>query len=243
MFSAFPGKEDMFKFSSFSGTDMVCTIGEVVFGELQQIAFSIEREIAPIYTMGSPNLRAYSRGKRGITGTLIFQMFDRDSLLQALMMAMKKEGVDIHTAAANLLLSGNASNIFDWNVAMQNRLAQALEDGQLDVDELFLGIMKEHALRYLDQVPPFDITITGKNELGLTTSLRILGVQIMTEASGISVDDITLEKAVSFIAREVIPWGYDKIQAAVQSGVYQGVEKPNADPARYAVRGAIGAGI
>jgi len=84
MFSAFPGKEDMFKFSSFSGTDMVCTIGEVVFGELQQIAFSIEREIAPIYTMGSPNLRAYSRGKRGITGTLIFQMFDRDSLLQAL---------------------------------------------------------------------------------------------------------------------------------------------------------------
>lgn len=229
MRKAFPTKHDMFMFSSFSGADIVCTIGDVVFGELQQIAYSIEREIAPIYTMGSPNLRAFSRGKRGITGTLIFQMFDRDSLLQALLMAMKKENVDLHTAVANMLLSGDSANIFKWNLAMEEALGPG---DDVDVERLFQR-MAWDKVRYLDQIPPFDITITGMNEMGLTTSLRILGVQIMTEASGISVDDITLEKAVSFIARDVVPWGADKISRAVVQGVPASLEKPNSDPGRF----------
>lgn len=229
MRKAFPTKNDMYMFSSFSGADIVCTIGDVVFGELQQIAYSVEREIAPIYTMGSPNLRAFSRGKRGITGTLIFQMFDRDSLLQALLMAMKKEGVDLHTAVANMILSGDSANIFNWNLAMEEALGPG---DDIDVERLFHR-MAWDKVRYLDQIPPFDITITGMNEMGLTTSLRILGVQIMTEASGISVDDITLEKAVSFIARDVISWGADKIGRAVTQGVAASLEKPNADPGRY----------
>lgn len=233
MRTAFPGKEDMFKFSSFSGADIVCSIGEVVFGELQQIAYSVEREIAPIYTMGSPNLRAYSRGKRGITGTMIFQMFDRDSLLQALLKAMERENVDIHTAVANIILSGDQANIFDWNQTMQEVL---MAGDNIDVNMLFQRLAR-NKIRYLDQIPPFDVTITGKNELGLDTSLRILGVQIMTEASGISVDDITLEKAVSFIAREVIPWGHDKIMQAVKgSGEDISIGSPMSDIARFAAQ-------
>src|SRR5690606_754552 len=101
------------------------------------------------------------------------------------------------TAVANIILSGDQANIFDWNQTMQEVL---MAGDNIDVNMLFQHLAR-NKIRYLDQIPPFDVTITGKNELGLDTSLRILGVQIMTEASGISVDDITLEKAVSFIAR------------------------------------------
>ena len=45
------------------------------------ISYSITREKAPIYTMGSPDVRAYSRNKRGIAGSLIWVNFDRHALL------------------------------------------------------------------------------------------------------------------------------------------------------------------
>jgi hypothetical protein len=43
--------------------------------------YSVTREKAPVYTMGSPDARAYSRNKRGIAGSLIWINFDRHSLL------------------------------------------------------------------------------------------------------------------------------------------------------------------
>lgn len=206
--NVFPGKQEMQQFSSFSGSDIICTIGNVVFGELQSIAYSVEREIAPIYTTGSPNLRAYSRGKRGITGTLVFQLFDKDSLMDALFRAMNEENINVNMVIANMLLSERERHSVEaWNKAMEEVL-----QGQeyLDPEALFKAVGR-HRIRYLDQIPPFNITITGRNELGLDTSLRLIGVQLMSEASGISVDDVTLEKACAFIAQEVVPWGYDKL--------------------------------
>ena len=38
-------------------------------------------EKAPVYTLGSPDARAYSRNKRGIAGSLIWINFDRHALL------------------------------------------------------------------------------------------------------------------------------------------------------------------
>jgi hypothetical protein len=48
---------------------------------MQAISYSITREKAPIYTMGSADVRAYSRNKRGIAGSLIWINFDRHALL------------------------------------------------------------------------------------------------------------------------------------------------------------------
>lgn len=46
-------QEYMKTFSSFSGADIVATFGNKVFGELQAITFASQREVAPIYTMGT----------------------------------------------------------------------------------------------------------------------------------------------------------------------------------------------
>ncbi len=56
-------------------------IGNIPFAEIQAISYSVTREKAPIYTMGSPEPRAFSRNKRGIAGSLIWINFDRHALL------------------------------------------------------------------------------------------------------------------------------------------------------------------
>ncbi|MDK2600707.1 hypothetical protein QO179_24745 [Bacillus stercoris] len=69
-------------FTSFSGADIVATFNGRVVGELQAITYSVTREKAPIYVMGDPNPKSFSRGKRGIAGSLVFTVFDRDALHQ-----------------------------------------------------------------------------------------------------------------------------------------------------------------
>src|SRR5271167_3516953 len=68
-------------YNSFSGSDITAMIGNIKFAEIQAISYSVTREKAPIYTMGSPDVRAFSRNKRGIAGSLIWVNFDRHGLL------------------------------------------------------------------------------------------------------------------------------------------------------------------
>ncbi len=67
-------------YTSFSGVDVAAVVdGERIF-EIQGISYSITREKAPVYVMGSANPQSFSRGKRGIAGSMVFVMFDRDAL-------------------------------------------------------------------------------------------------------------------------------------------------------------------
>lgn len=49
-------------YSSYGGADILAAFNGVVFGELQGITYSISREKAPIYTLGSPDPRSFTRG-------------------------------------------------------------------------------------------------------------------------------------------------------------------------------------
>jgi hypothetical protein len=77
-----PVSEYTRSYNSFSGVDIKATFGGTVIGELQGVSYSVTREKAPIYTMGSADPRSFSRGKRGIAGTLIFTVFDRSALIE-----------------------------------------------------------------------------------------------------------------------------------------------------------------
>jgi hypothetical protein len=54
---------------------------------------------------------------------------------------------------------------------------------------------------YEDQIPPFDITVTFANEYGNAAYMTINDVEILNEGMGVSIDDINLERACTFIAR------------------------------------------
>lgn len=199
-------QEYMKSFSSFAGADIVATFGNKVFGELQAITYAVQREIAPIYTFGSPEPRSFSRNKRGISGTLVFVVFDRDALLETLIQNLQSaQGAGMRkgrTAYGNIpVMTGEQSSL-----GMQNWETQT--GNLLDANRGY-GELTPFNIRYVDQIPAFDITISFANEYGQTSSMEIKGIQILNEGSGMSIDDMVVEKACSFVARSITPMGYN----------------------------------
>jgi hypothetical protein len=58
---------------------------------------------------------------------------------------------------------------------------------------------------YSDQVLPFNVTLAGANEYGAMCASKILGIEILNEGSGISVDDAVTESQATFVARAIEP--------------------------------------
>lgn len=174
-------------YTSFSGADIVATFGDIIIGELQQITYSVTREKAPLYTMGNPNPRSFSRGKRGIAGSLVFTVFDRDALHGI------KDRSEINAHGLN------TSNIHIDDVAPEG----VHKDSDRDKTAVIERWKKKRKPAYSDEIPPFDITISFMNEYGQSSSMVIYGVEILNEGMGMSIDDITTEKACTFVARHV----------------------------------------
>lgn len=50
-------------YNNFSGCDIQATFSGKIIGEIQGISYSVQRELAPIYVMGRPDPKTFSRGK------------------------------------------------------------------------------------------------------------------------------------------------------------------------------------
>ena len=191
-------------YTSFSGCDIVCTFGSVVIGELQAISFSISREKAPVYTMGSAEPRSFSRGKRGISGSMVFTSFDRDALLKGLQEYAA-------TAASFQRIGGelnmNPISINEWDKKMTENVG-AGQGGAMTTsraEEITKKAAVTASPHYADEVPPFDVTISFVNEYGQKAVMVIYGCEILNEGSGFSIDSIITEKACTFVARRIDP--------------------------------------
>lgn len=225
--------EYMKTFSSFSGADIVATIGSQVFGELQAITYAVQREIAPVYTCGSSSPRSFSRGKRAIQGSLVFIVFDRDSLLNCLLNELAAKGVDQFTAAGNVGTNNTGLNRWlnvsgfgqgttattNWNTLTANA------PKTVGVPSNFARLNSSN-IKFLDQLPPFDITISMANEYGQHSGLKVMAVQVLNEGSGMSIDDMVIEKACSFVARDIIPMGYQFWAGQEQTQVVASIKQP-----------------
>ena len=194
------------KYTSFSGSDIVATFNGKVVGELQQISYSVTREKVPIYTMGSADPRSFSRGKRGVAGSLVFTTFDRDVFADFIEDGENNIGT-IHTNEANLNYSksGRAKDgILFYNLSTED-WESILESSYNSSGDGFGDYCTTSNYRYSDEILPFDVTITMQNEYGQSACMSILGVEILNEGSGYGIDDITTSKACTFIARRVTP--------------------------------------
>jgi hypothetical protein len=191
-------------YNSMSGVDIKAVFHNHAVVPLQAISYAVQREKAPVYTMGHPDPRAFSRGKRGIAGTLIFAIFDTHALVgtnqgifkDATFWADKEEirpSVDTRS-------SGFAEvSTVGPGVSVDNAGGEA--------STLFIGDDQRLTQPwYSDQIPPFDVTLTGANELGTVMSMKIIGVEILNEGYGISIDDLMSEMQMTYIARAIIPW-------------------------------------
>jgi len=183
-------------YNSMAGTDIVATIDGILVGNLNGISFSTTREKSPIYVMGSVDAVSFGRGKRGHAGSLIFTNFDRHAMYDIMEGTFSSVGngpeqrymywrkrTDIPAGGASKLLPGDGH--FDTLTNLGSELAVA---------------------NYSDQLPPFTISLVSQNEYGNVSAMHLLGVELINEGSGVSIDDIVTETQMTFVARAIIGW-------------------------------------
>lgn len=202
-------------YTTFAGADIVATFGGVTIATLSGITWSVTREKAPIYTMGSANPRSFSRGKRGIAGSLIFTVFDRPSLYNMLAAHLTDTAAEYWTRSSNVLPGFNKQNqATHAGIVPVSNGDPTLAPQAIDVTQAFPY--------YSDQIPPFDVTITFANEYGQSAVRSIYGVEILNEGSGVSMDDVVIEETMTFIARDLgpmVPMDITKNWTATLSGI------------------------
>ena len=188
-------------YSSYSGVDIKVVIGGKEMGSMQAISYAIQREKAPIYVMGSVDPISFSRGKRGIAGTMISLMLDKHFL--------EHPGLDNHPSP--LLDKGE---IFaDPTVALTDLSSSSGSytsgSGLLQVGGERGGGLQDYVTAkpfYVDQILPFDVAIFAVNEYGQKATMRLYGCEILNEGSGFSIDDIVVENQMTYVCRTILPW-------------------------------------
>ena len=100
----------------------------------------------------------------------------------------------------------SANALFSSSIVRNNGTSISSVTSELDTQVSNLDNMWTLATpSYTDQVLPFNVTLTGANEYGAMTAGKILGIEILNEGSGISVDDAVSEAQATFVARAVEP--------------------------------------
>lgn len=189
--------------TTFSGADIVCTITvpllinnpsatinggpsyqtamtPVTIGTLQTLTVSTHRDKFPVRSLHSLNPRGFTRGPRTIAGSLIFAMFDRESLRQVqdrVQTFFQQAGSTYSTTVGNINLSGSLPRLlsddlppFDITITMANEsgdVARMVITGveivdwgnAMGIDDMFI----EETMSYMAQdiIPLHPDTLNG----------------------------------------------------------------------------------
>lgn len=194
-------------YNSMAGADIKAVFNGKVFGNLQAVSYAITREKAPIYTMGSADPRSYSRNKRGIAGSFVWINFNRHELLAHFEDSWFVSDVDdIRPDWTDTEAGGASLNSVISTYGLTN------PPGSVDVfgteSELTTATSDQVLANpwYADQVPPFDIVLVANNEYGASAKMKIIGVEILNDGLGMSIDDTVIESQSTFVARTILPF-------------------------------------
>lgn len=183
------------QYTSFSGVDIRAVVEGETIGALQAISYAVQREKAPIYVMGRVDPLSFSRGKRGIAGTIITLMLDQHMMLNQ-PFADKRfvaDNDEIYPQVRNLNQIGDGVDLFELGVV-------DFSSGNISDNYQVTNAW------YVDQIPPFDAVIVAANEYGQAATMRIYGIEILNEGSGFSIDDIVIENQMTYVCRTILPW-------------------------------------
>ena len=189
------------QYSSYAGVDIKCVLAGEIVGQMQAISYAVQREKAPIYVMGRVDPLSFSRGKRGIAGTMISLLLDEHLIysnraFRKSEFIADKDEVFPGTSAAELAAGGG----FVTGGAGGDLTAGAVSATDLSDN------YEVTTPWYVDQILPFDVTIIAANEYGQASAMRIYGVEILNEGSGFSIDDIVIENQMTYVCRTILPW-------------------------------------
>lgn len=206
------------EYTSKSGTEIHAVFDTVKFGDLHMVKYAVQRDVANVHVMGRVDPVSLARGKRQTTGACVFTIFQKDRLLEAI----NKGAKDIFLTNHELVNYGNPKQDVKYgklltpgsrryntiNPDAASALTPLTTEGNTPsiFDINTYGGQTKAALA--DQVPPFDITLVGISEVDPSSTNRMIihGVQFTSDQGGTSIDDLVLERQLTFLARRISPW-------------------------------------
>lgn len=222
-------------YTSYSGVDIRVIVNGRAVGSMQALSYAIQREKAPIYVMGSVDPVSYSRGKRGIAGTMISLMMDSHILYSGSFRGEQYYGDKYELRPQ--IVDGNLTDVnneIETSVKLTGGYGGTIKGIAGGTAATFPGLNTSSSVRnsgatafntpaqmtmdnvnsdygiydvlYVDQILPFDITIVAANEYGQTAQMRLYGCEILNEGSGFSIDDIVIENQMTYVCRTILPW-------------------------------------
>lgn len=212
-------------YTTFSGVDITALFDDMQVLTLQGIAISITREKVPVYVFGRSRPVSISRGKRGIAGTLQFVLFDRDAL-SAIYTNNQEHWYYAHADEVNWLLNLQNAAAYrgETTTISTPGLTNPVTGEQISqTEDRDYGVARSTLSQpeYMDQVWPFDVTLVAQNEYGQGAWSSVIGVEIINEGGGLSMDDLTNEEQATYIAIHRHPWTpLEDIDARADSGEY-----------------------
>jgi hypothetical protein len=187
-------------YTSFSGVDIKVVVDGQPIGTLQAISYAVQREKAPIFVMGRVDPLSFSRGKRGIAGTMISLLLDEHMLYSAPWNMSKfiadNDEIYPNPDALSNVTTGANGGLQD----LETISTPTFDASDVSTSYTFTGAW------YVDQLPPFDVAIVAANEYGKAATMRIYGIEILNEGSGFSIDDVQIENQMTYVARTILPW-------------------------------------
>lgn len=194
-------------YASSGGCDIIAVMNGVECGSLQAISVSVSREKMPLYVMGRADPVGYSRGKRGIAGSMVGVVFNQSWLMHTI-----KGNTDQSPAESGVVFWASNREFRQFRriqgaVTSNNRFDESFRQisGNGTPVTFYTGRTRQEAW-YSDQILPFNVVLTGANEYGGAIAKSIIGVEILNTATGSSVDDIMIDESHTYLAVGVTPW-------------------------------------
>lgn len=190
-------------YSSYSGAEIKIVINGAYYGQAQAMSHAIQREKVPTYVLGSPDPLAFSRGKRGIAGTIVSLVLGQDPIYTdpfASMQFLARNDELVFSVA-------DALDATDQNtIGLVDSSADPLDPAAtFDATDLSTNYTVMNAW-YMDQLPPMDAVIIAVSEHGNAASSRVVGIEFLNTASGFSVDDSSIEKQATYVCTGIVGW-------------------------------------
>lgn len=209
------------EYTSKAGTEIHAVFDTVKFGDMHMVKYATQRDVANIHVMGRVDAVGTAKGKRQTTGACVFTVFQKDRLLEAIrgkdenkIFLTKHELLNYGDGNLSLNNADSRGKLLQFGTRRFNTSNPDLQaNGTLTTvnsasifDINTYGSVSTVALA--DQIPPFDITLVGISEVDVASAQKMVihGVQFTSDQGGTSIDDLVLERQLTFIARRISPW-------------------------------------
>lgn len=199
-------------FQSFTGAEIQAIMTykdatgpkQKVIGTLSSITVSVVREVNPLWSMGSPDYRAISKGKRSISGTMTFVVLDRDPIVRDIL-GTQEALLQLNTQYTRASSQNiNGTYVGSWG-ALDNPDSAANRSTVGSAIRNLYNLIGKQPLRYADQMAPFDITISLINDQGAASVAAVRQINFVSQGTGWSMHDLESDQVYSYIARYYEP--------------------------------------